>query len=83
MKTTERNPKPAQELKPGETFTLTTRKNAHQFTISAQHDAVEIIGGPGAKWNLSEDCKVRGKLLIIMANCRQLTVEPDMPVYVL
>lgn len=72
--------KTAKELQPGETFTLTTRKNAHQFTVANQSDAIEKIGGPGY---INPPADQIGKYLIIVGNCRQIVLPPDADVYVL
>jgi len=68
----------AKELKPGDVFSLTNRKNAKLRKIILRDDAIETIGEPPEKWKLgTEGEKQRGKLLILLTNCAQIVLDKE------
>lgn len=76
--------KEAQHLNPGDTFTFSPRKNAKKYQVHsgpAHGEAVEEIGGP--RWKGSVPDGMKGKLLVILQNCRQVVLDKEEKVFVL
>jgi hypothetical protein len=71
--------KTPKDLKPGECFFLSLRKNAKMFRVAPTSDAIAQVGGPA--WTGSVPPHLKGKYLIILDDCRQLTLLPDQLIF--
>jgi hypothetical protein len=68
----------AKDLRPGDVFAFSTRKNAKMRKIILRDDAIETIGEPPEKWKLGPAGeKQRGKLLILLTNCAQIVLDKE------
>ncbi len=63
----------ARYLKAGHVFSLNSRKNAKRLIVSITADQ--------PLWIITKQHPNAGKLLIILDNCQQLTIEPEQKVY--
>lgn len=63
----------ASALKLGDSFTLNSRKNAKVYTINTREGCCELLTGE----------HYAGYLLIVMDDCRQMTIHPETKVWML
>lgn len=72
----------ASELNIGSIFKLSARKNGRQFVVHRDFEGLGPMEIGGPRWKGSVPPHLKGKLLIIVQNCRQLILDQGREVYV-